>query len=156
MNLKGFIRLSIVLPLISLIATSRLATAASDDGTLTVGEQGTTCGLGFVDASGYDPTYPIGSYSPTELTGGDTVAAIIDLKSIGCSLISTSILSVSGFSSNPGSSWLTSITCNGVTNSGSAASSYSYSSGSAHWYWSQLFGLLAEIGSNVSCAIVHS
>jgi hypothetical protein len=64
-------------------------------------------------------------------------------------------LEVSGFSSNPGQSWLSSVTCNGVTNSGSTAG-FSYSSGVATWEWVRLFGLFSEIGLSVSCTIVHS
>jgi hypothetical protein len=95
----------------------------------------------------------LGSYSPTGLTGGETVVAVYDTT--GNCVGTFSDLSVSGFSSSPGSSWLSSITCNGVTNNGSSAR-FIYSSGSASWEWSQLFGLQSKSGSNVSCTIVHN
>lgn len=151
-------RLSLAL-LISSIAASRLAMAHTENGTLTVGRYTESCGspqISFFFVDGYSTGLSIGSYSPTGLIGGETVIEIADELSISCPNHSTlSLLEVSGFSSNPGSSWLTSVTCNGVTNDASAAS-YSYNSGVAEWVWSQLFGLAEENGTNVGCTIIHN
>jgi hypothetical protein len=97
----------------------------------------------------------IGSYSPTGLTGGNTVSEVADVTPSGACVAEHSDLDVTGFSSNPGSSWLNSITCNGVKNLGSGAT-FVYSSGDARWEWSQLFGLSSKVGSNVSCTIDHN
>ena len=145
----------LLVALLGLAAVSRLAIASSDTGTLLVGEESSHCvGGGSQGAYGYDSSF-LGSYSPTGLTGGKTVDAIEDHVVVGCGIV-FSYFQVSGFSSNPGSSWLTSITCNGVTNDGSAAYDFSYGSGIAVWYWSKLFALTSKVGSNVSCTIVHS
>jgi hypothetical protein len=99
---------------------------------------------------GYDPGELGGTYSPTGLTGGETVAAILDNGGTNCFPESIQF-SVSGFTSNPGATWLTSITCNGIEETGSTAS-FSYLSGSA-WVWNDVsfgFGL-----DTVSCSIVY-
>lgn len=132
---------------------------SSDVGTLLVG-QGLQVfsGCSVLQANtfhGFGPfgQFMVGSYSPTGLTDGHTVAAVYD--SLGSCAGGFSFLSVSGFSSNPGSAWLSSITCNGVTNNASNAFFF-YSAGSASWTWNQLFGLLFKNGSNVSCTITHN
>jgi hypothetical protein len=156
MNTHTLVRCLSFLLLTGSVAASPLAMAASDSGTLLVGVFGTPCTGGIQTIDGYEPPLSIGSYSPTGLTGGKTVALVIDrITSHPCVVGSISALNVSGFSSNPGSSWLTSITCNGVTNNASAAS-FSYSNGVASWTWSQRFGLFGKQGTNVSCTIVHS
>jgi hypothetical protein len=141
------------------VVTGTVRPDTSDIGTLTVG-QGAVVGCphfefnliyGFI---GTRSSGNFGSYSPSGLTGGKTVGAIYDVEPGTCEG-SKSALVVTGFSSNPGSTWLTSITCNGVENLGSGAS-FSYAAGGASWTWSQLFGLSSENGSNVSCTISHS
>lgn len=149
-------RLSFSLMLISMIFASQLAIASSDSGTLTPGSLSQECAPPFLPhfvLVGYISS-GFGTYSPTGLTGGKTVAEIVDETAVGCGT-TQSIFNVSGFSSDPGKSWLTSITCNGVKNL-SSASSYGYSSstGIASWAWSQKFGL--SNGAQVSCTIVHS
>lgn len=143
------------LALIWLLVAAPPAFASTDNGTLTVGRTTVSCGGPTLTFSGYSVPLAIGSYSPTGLTGGKTVTGVWDLTG-GCGTSST--LQVSGFSSNPGSSWLTSITCNGVTNLASAVSTFSYSGGGASWTWnSTTFGIWAKsVGANVSCTIVHS
>jgi len=130
---------------------------STDNGTLTVGNFNAICGTG---PGGVDHTYGnvgSGSYSPTGLTGGTTVNEILDNNGAfgGCAAV-LSVFSAKGFSANPGSAWLSSITCNGVMKTGASASSFSYSNGFAFWQWSTLFGLAAKNGSNVSCSIVHN
>jgi hypothetical protein len=155
MNTNALIRRLSLALLIGLVAASRFAIAASDNGTLTVGEEAIPCGVthwfvnGFISGS-------IGSYTPTGLTGGDTVSEVFDQFAFPGCVGSHSALEVSGFSSDPGSSWLTSITCNAVKNNGSGVTSYTYSGGHAVWIWSTLFGLLGKNGTNVSCTIVHN
>ena len=144
--------------LLASISYPEISTAASDIGTLTVAVKDVGCpGFGVLDWSGYANGTMV-SYSPTGLTGGKTVDGVYDAQTIlHCSVsLSESVFSVTGFSSNPGSSWLTSVECNGVTNLQSAESAYSYSGGQVTWNWSQRFGLRAKSGSNVSCTVVHN
>lgn len=137
----------------SLGITPMIALADSDDGTITVGFGSvppTLCWWG----------YPgdIGSYSPTGLTGGKTVAGLWTNNSGGPSCSGTYLghLLISGFSSSPGQSWLMSVTCNGTTKTGATAT-YSYSSGEAEWSWSETsWGFVPEVGSQLACTIVHS
>lgn len=132
---------------------------STDNGTLTVGSIQFICSpSGLRIEIGYG-TGAFGSYSPAGLTGGNTVInAISDIVPINCNTPPFSTLVVSGFSSNPGSGWLSSITCNGVNNTGSSAS-FSYTNGTAAWNWdpSKQFGFGSKpIGSNVSCSIIHN
>lgn len=132
------------------------AFSATDNATLTVGK--TTlpsppapCTTVF---AGYGAG--VGSYSPTGLTGGYTLTALMDH---GCSAPTQATLNITGFAAGPGKLWLTSVTCNGVTRQASAATSYSYnsSSGTAVWSWAGVFGFNAlSIGTNVSCSITHA
>ena len=132
-----------------------LALAASDAGVITVGDLvgAPICWWGYV------PGY--GSYSPTGLTGGETVAFLADVSIGGLNTCTGPVAAnfeVSGFSSDPGQSWLTSVTCNGVTKTGTTAAGYSYSTGIAHWTWGAgtAFGFRAKVGQQLSCTITHS
>jgi hypothetical protein len=136
---------------LALITISQLAIANSDSGTLTPGLGGRLCNHVAFTLTGY-LSGNFGTYSPTGLSGGKTVFAIMDFTPSLCSS-NESWLEVSGFSSDPGKNWLTSITCNGVQNLASA-SGYSFTSGIARWAWGQKFGL--SRGAQVSCTIVHS
>jgi len=144
-----------VLVVAGFIVGSQCAIASSSDaGTLTVGiGSGGLCGgLPLID-TGYLPALSKGAYSPTTLTGGRTVGGVIDYDA--CT--TESELDVEGFSSNPGASWLISISCNGVTNDGSTATFAYYSGGSGVWQWSHNFGFLSlGNGAQVSCTIVHN
>lgn len=147
--------LTMIVP--TLLLSSQIVSASSSDtGTLTAGEYD-TCFMGALDHTilfGYSSGFA-GSYSPTELTGGKTVADLYDHESVGhgiCVFPKGSSFTVSGFSADPGATWLSSVTCNGVTNSESA-STYIYSSGSASWQWTQTFGIG---GGTYSCTIVHN
>jgi hypothetical protein len=99
---------------------------------------------------GYDTgSRTFGSLSPSALSGGKVVTALYDY----CQAISDSkpppptcpfsgagqntqfgVLSISGFTADPGATWLTSVTAAGATRYGSSAS-YSYASGIATWQW---------------------
>lgn len=127
-----------------------IAFATSDDGTITVGESvgGNLCI--------YVYSGSIGSYSPTGLTGGKTVADLFDAWAGSTCGLGSGYLFVSGFSSNPGQSWLTSVTCNEVARTGAMASSYSYASGTAEWNWvPEPFGFRFDVGEQLGCTIVH-
>lgn len=143
---------------VGLVAVWQIAMASSDGGTLQVGRETEVCAgeaLNILD--GYSSALSFGSYSPTGLTGGTSVSELVDHAQFHGACGGTgSGLTISGFSSNPGSTWLTSVTCNGVTNDASAAITYTYSGGVAEWAWTQQFGLAPKDGSNVSCTIVHS
>jgi hypothetical protein len=152
-----------LLAVISFATTPLLVFAATDNATLTVGRTSLTpgsCGAAALTFSGYPFTG--GSYSPTGLTGGNTVAGVLDVT---CGNIFSppfegflvSELQVSGFSVDPGQLWLTSITCNGTTKSAASASGFSYSSGHATWSWSTAFGFFGQlVGTNDSCSITHN
>lgn len=149
-------RLPIILSSMGLIFMSQLVMASSDSGTLTAGSRTVTCPHGVGSQVGFSNTAlfgTYGSYSPTGLTGGSSVATLIDQIQVSC-LNNHSFLVVSGFSSDPGSSWLTSVACNGVTNLQSGSVGYSFSGGNAEWVWNNHFGFTA--GSNYSCTIVHN
>ena len=138
-------------PLASLSIAPIGAMAASDNGTITVGSSITTsvCSWGYLP-----PTY--GSYSPSGLTGGKTVADLFAIV-VGPSCTGTinGQLLVSGFALNPGQSWLVSVACNGTTKT-RAPATYTYSSGTAQWSWGATsWGFPSKVGSQLACTIVH-
>ena len=154
MSASKFIRWLFVLLMFNAFSlASQTATAASDSGTLTGGSGG--CGY-----SGYFSFWGMGSYSPTGLTGGTTLTGIYDyLDPFGsCSLGpgAWSQMQVTGFSGNPGSGWLNSVTCNGVTKTG-ASSSFQYASGTAMWMWGSIFNFITLTGGGTTgCTINHN
>ena len=141
-----------ILPLIAVFVFSgSTAFASSDTGTLAVSTHILRCngtiaivGRGFINGE-------FGSYSPTGLNGGDTVGGLFDEYNT-CGFPTSSWFEVDGFSSDPGSTWLTSVTCGSVEKTASTAG-YSYASGVAAWEWSTQFGFSS---GNVSCTIVHN
>jgi hypothetical protein len=149
MNIFNWNTRAILLATVSLILMPITASAASDTATEAVGY------FTFLDGSdwyGYHSTI-VGSYSPTSLTGGKTVYAAFDYGGVYAQVY------VSGFSSDPGSAWLSSVTCKGTTLSqGAPGAAFSYSAtyGIAYWGWSSPFGLASALGTNVSCTIVHN
>lgn len=136
------------------VAVPILVLAATDSATLKVGGTTGVClGSLFFADKGYN-SGTFGSYSPNGLTGGKTVTAVYDLS---CGAVKSSHLVIAGFSTDPGQTWLTSVTCNGITNSSTSASSYGFSSGSASWAWTSQFGFASIAnGTNVSCSITHN
>lgn len=147
------------LALLCLSAVSPWAFASSDSGTLTIGVDNVCIKGGGLQ--GIENLYGFwsgvtGSYSPTGLSEGKSVVSIWDNDRFftQCGTGNSSLLSISGFSVDPGQEWLSSITCNGVENNGSGAASFFYSGGTATWTWSQVFGLWQK--SQVSCTITHS
>jgi hypothetical protein len=120
------------------------ANATTDNSTITVGVKST----GFGDWYGFDSGV-MGSISPTTVTGGEGYAEWFDIDT------SLSFVAISGFSSDPGQSWLTSAQCYSVTMTGASAT-YSYNSGAATWRWSGAFGFGHVPITNASCVLVHS
>jgi len=141
---------------------SQFANATTDHGTLTIGRLSVLCsggsgGLPPVQVlSGFSTPLSFGSYSPLGLTGGTLVYSLGE-NVMFCNNTYISFLDVSGFSGNPGIGWLNSVTCDGITKLGSAAS-FSYTGGKATWlYLNGTFSLITKaVGSNVSCSIVHN
>ena len=84
--------------------------------------------------------YSDGTYNPAGHSFGSLSLTLQDGKVVK-SFISafyttyTSTLYISGFSSDPGQSYLYSVTSNGTTKTGAAASTYTYSGGVAYWTW---------------------
>ncbi len=157
MNARAWSRRALLV-LVTCCVISPLALAASDNATLTIGSHQNCLGIASVEALFGFANDNFGSYSPTGLTGGKTVIVVWDHIYLGtCAGADNSVLEVSGFSTNPGESWLSSIECNGVTNTGSGATAFSYTGTTATWTWSRLFGFNGNnVGSNVSCTINHS
>lgn len=82
---------------------------------------------------GYQPGVR-GALSPTQTANGHTIAGFYGTAAGG----SASVLSVSGFSSDPGVGWLNFVSLTGgssYTITGASAVGYSYSSGTATWTW---------------------
>jgi hypothetical protein len=149
------IRSSLNFPAISFAVFTLLSTtpaeqamAATDNSTLTVGSK--YGGPGYpITFYGYGSGY--GSLSPSTLTGGKTVSIWDDKETLGT-------LSISGFSSNPGQSWLTSAGCTGLTTKTGASASYTWNSslGTATWAWTGAFGFATKNGTAVACTIKHT
>jgi len=157
MNARQWIGWSVLLVVGSMAMAA--ADAATDDATLSVGALTITrCPIapnfGSITLSGYAPGV-YGSYSPIGLTGGKSVAGIGDLTAQGgCIVGARSHLSVAGFTADPGTGWLTSVTCNETTRA-SGTAVYSYSSGTATWTWhTRTFGFTN--GTLIGCSIVHN
>jgi hypothetical protein len=156
MTCQCFIRRLLLPTVACLVLGPTIALAATENGVLTVGRSALIIPPVInVCLSGYSGGGFLGSYSPTGLSGGETIANIVDSGS--CSGSEFSTVGIAGFSANPGQDWLTSITCNGVTKSGSSAT-YSFSNQFATWVWTTSnFGLqsIAQ-GTNVTCTFVHN
>jgi len=142
---------------VALVAAPPAIFAATDNGTLTVGTASASCGSSSALHYGFGPG--MGSYNPTSLTGGKTLVVAEDVVDFLCTGSIYAWVQINGFSSNPGSTWLTTVTCNGATVSGSTSSFTYYSSlGLGVWYWhTGYLGLIGLTpGTNVSCSIVHN
>ena len=86
---------------------------------------------------GYEPVYTIGSVSPSTLTDGKTLYSLYDYYDISVGS-SYGYFQVSGFASDPGSSYFTTLTINS-TNYSSSSAFYSYFSGTASWVFPVVF-----------------
>ena len=134
-------------------SSGSFTTFITDSVTMTIGASHQQS-VGFLETwrgykSGSAPV--IGSLSPTALSGGKVVTAVWDWCEARDSLnapppscpytmantnAQAAYLSVSGFTSDPGATWLSSVTAAGATRGGSDTTLiYSYASGIATWEW---------------------
>jgi hypothetical protein len=107
--------------------------------TLTIGTATAGAGLnlrGFTSTAvggGYSPSV-FGSLASATVSGGRTCTICYDDRDVPGSLYSAN-LSISGFGSDPGQSYLYDVTANSITKTGSTASGYFYTAGTASWSW---------------------
>jgi hypothetical protein len=151
---RWFSRILICLATVPTVTLAQNDVATLQVGRLSFGNCPTISGYLGPQPSG--PVLPlVGSYSPPGLIGGQTVVSLYDNVACGAQN-ATAVLSVAGFGFDPGSSWLTSVTCNGITQSSASATyMFSFLSG-ATWSFPKGFGLSsAPIGTNINCGIVH-
>jgi len=156
MNVRCLMQRLLLPAVTCMVLAPAIGLAATENGVLTVGRSSiifppviNLC------LSGYSGGGVLGSYSPTGLAGGQTVANLVD--SGMCSGSQYATFGIAGFSANPGQNWLASLTCNGITKTGSSAT-FTYSNNFATWVWTTSnFGLQGvSQGANVSCTIVHN
>ncbi len=140
------------MPLAALAFHVQLATAASDPGVLTVGTRIPSSCVGGVlplIQSGFIAG-SLGSYSPASLTGGKTLLQLYDYEVCA----NATVMQVSGFSSNPGSTWLSSVSCGGGALTGSGAASFGFAGGVASWTWATALGFANQ--TTLNCTILHN
>lgn len=102
----------------------------------------------------------LGSMTPATTSTGKTYSQLLD-RNLCVSLLGATIclkhswLEISGFTSDPGQGWLVSVSAQGVTRAGSAASyTYDNATGSARWSWGgQWFGFVPS--STTTVTTVH-
>ncbi len=135
------------------VVVSKISPDYTTAATLTAGALVSACRHGSFTITGYSKSPAIGTYVPTGLTGGQTVIDVVDVTGGPCGA-ANSELAVSGFTANPGTTWLTSITCNGVKQTTTGAT-FGYSSGTASWIWSGANFKFVS-GTKYSCSIVYS
>lgn len=125
--------------------------------TLTIGTATAAAGVsvrGFSSVAlvGYTPT-TFGSLTLATLSDGKTCVSVYDDRDNNSPLYAA-VLSINGFSSDPGRGYLYDVTANGVTRLSSAATTYSYSGGRAIWEWEDvttafLFGFATSGSTSV-------
>lgn len=109
------------------------ALASSYNFSITAGHTFTT---GFFDEWGYQAG-TVGSISGATLPNGKTVTGLYDYTTTSA----ISILTIGGFTSDPGASFFSSIVANGRTKTAASAGySYNASGGVASWSWTTQFG----------------
>jgi len=147
------------LALIAVAVAPLVASATVNDATLMIGRRPiVTMGI-TVALWGYNPGFVGGSYSPTGLGDGKTVAAVVELTT--GDITNYSSISITGFTSDPGAGYLNVATCNGVTvEGGQATRTYNIDSGTVTYRWMRpqsVFGFSSlPYGTNVSCSIDHN
>ena len=139
---------AIAVALVFLLGFGRAANAVTDSPTITIGIVTTGAGLTYAGFNITPSLGNIGSISPTKLADGKTYESWIDLP-FGSDVV------ISGFTSDPGKSWLTSAKCFSVTKTG-ASSAYSYSNGTATWNWTASFFGFNQVKPKVTCTLIHS
>lgn len=118
-----------------------LSLASANTGTLISGTGTDGSGgnyTGFDLVTGTSPTRPFGSVSPNTFVDGKTFYSASEVAYLIVPSW-TDVIRVSGFSSDPGISYCTSFTINGVTNT-TASATYVYNppgypTGTAQWVW---------------------
>jgi chitodextrinase len=130
-------------------AGSVTTTTATDVTSMTVGQSSVR--FGYSNATVYGT---FGAMSPTTLTGGVTLKGFVDV--VNPFGPGSAQLFVSGFSADPGASWLISLTARGITRT---STNYSYSAGLATWTFScncsSPFSLPGTTGQTMPITLVH-
>jgi hypothetical protein len=142
---SGFIALTLAVGLLGGLLSPRAQAQTATSAMLTVGSSGQF--FGFQAGS-------FGSLSQNLSADGHTITAIYDSSNCG-PLICTgnSFLSVGGFSSDPGTTWLNSVAVAGGKTLAGANATYSYSGGVSTWHWS---GTTATAGLGLAAGTVPS
>lgn len=105
--------------------------------------------------AGFNLVYPLGSMSPTTTTNGYTYQILWDHDAPpnGGGGWLAGVFKVSGFSTDPGAAWLSSVKVgSGAVHTGATAG-YGYSAGQASWSWTTT--PLGISGGTPVCTIVH-
>jgi hypothetical protein len=97
--------------------------------------------------NGYSSVAPAGSITGNTLGNGRAVQEWYDI------LASAAVLTISGFSSDPGTTFFTTATYNGVAKT-SASAAYSYSAGVARWDFGTTFSMGSFLGVSKNISIV--
>ena len=130
------------------------STSMTDVVKVTVGGTGGPAGAGYRD-NGLD----YGSASPTVTANGYPYLEIADngYRAGKGGIQASANIQIGGLTSDPGQSWLTSVSALGVTLSSSSASKYTYSAGVASWIWTgSTWGLYEQsTGAAVQVSVVH-
>lgn len=102
-----------------------------------------------VVSNGYRRSPSAGTMSPSSFPSGLLIETWSDTSG------TTSGLSISGFSSDPGQTgFFTTATYNAVSRTAASATSYGYTSGTASWTWnSLLFGFGSNVGVSKAFSI---
>lgn len=103
----------------------------AESGNFIAGQNGTGGAYGYVRGS-YGTGAHWNGVLGTTLTDGNQVRQVRDSNPTGSG--GDGVLSIDGFSSDPGSTYISSLTANSITQLSSAAS-YAYLSGIATWTW---------------------
>jgi serine protease len=123
------------------------ASSVVDNATLTVGAQS----LGPASRKGYLQSTAMGAISPAVLSTGQQVIQVTDTYLPNTVLFN---VAVSGFSSDPGASWLVKVSVNGVTPNFTGA--YSYSGGIASWQWPTVSAFTGiPVGGTAALVLTH-
>lgn len=97
-----------------------------------------------------------GSRSPTTLTTGKGLGDLYDYRDVSAPYFA-SVISITGFTTDPGASYLYNVTVGGVTKLASIAL-YSYGAGAAYWTWEvgSALGLFGMPTSGTVSAVIRS
>jgi chitodextrinase len=127
----------------------------TDVGTMTIGRRGNNALQLNEDGFRSSPSPILGSYAPTALTGGKTLLAFFEWVDYWPGNPQYTRISVSGFSSDPGQSWLISAAAGvSIVYGSQASATYSYFGGVATWDW-PIALFLGGTGTMTQATIVH-